>query len=495
MTGTTLIGEETQVTGEQGLYRFPTLPAGVYKLTLEAPGFATQVRDQITINAGFAAEINVAMTVAAQQQSVVVTGEAPLVDTENSNVQNTINRAQMDNLPNSRDVWSMMGVTPGMNLTTIDVGGSAAGSQPAYTAYGYGTAGGGPPASFGNQYITIDGVNTTEARNGTGMYSDYGTLAEYTLSTQGNDASVPTPGVYAASIIKSGGNDLHGTFYFDYENPDFQSHNISISQLEAGAGTGTRITQYRDINGDFGGPIKKDRLWYYFSIRDQALGNTVTGFPANNPGAGPANTTLLQNITYKLSGQLNKNHRISHFLTWGRKELPYRDEASTYYADAVYKQTLLPWAGNIAYEGIITPKFFVTVQVGTWGYNWLTSVYHGPNGQIAPRQFEIQDGNYAGSFPPFHEARRRNQFTPAGSYFLDNFLHANHQIKFGYTYEQEFFGHKEYGPLNEVVQIYNSPIGSPDFTTPYEVGLLNGPTNEKDYVDSQWRLHYGPTPH
>src|SRR5580700_3238907 len=179
-TGTTLVGEEVQVTGEQGLYRFPTLPPGVYKITFTAPGFATVIHDAITINSGFAAEINVELNVATQQQTVVVSSEAPLVDTENSNAQDTINRNQMDNLANSRDVWSMMGVTPGMNVQTIDVGGSAAGSQPAYTAYGYGTGGTAPAFNFGNQYITIDGVNTTEARNGTGMYSDYGSLAEFT---------------------------------------------------------------------------------------------------------------------------------------------------------------------------------------------------------------------------------------------------------------------------------------------------------------------------
>ncbi len=111
----------------------------------------------------------------------------------------------------------------------------------------------------------------------------------------------------------------------------------------------------------------------------------------------------------------------------------------------------------------------MTIRIGSWGYNWITSAYNGPSGSIAPRQYEVQDTNYAGSFPTFHESRRRAQFTPAGSYFLDNFLGTNHQLKFGYTYEREFFGHNEYGPLNGVVQLYNSPAGA-DFTVPYEVG-------------------------
>jgi hypothetical protein len=482
VNGTTLVGDITQMTDDQGLYRFPNLPAGVYKLTVVATGFGTQVIEGVTINAGFAAEINLKLTPATAQQTVEVSGQAPIVDTENSNVQDTISRTQMNDLPNARDVWSLTGITPGINNATLDVGGSSAGTQPAYTAYGYGTGGTAPPFNFGNQYITIDGVNTTEARNGTGMYSDYGSLSEFTVSTQGNDATVPTPGVYMKSVVKSGGDTFHGETYWDYENPDFQGTNISTEQLEQGAGTGTRTTRYSDLNGDLGGPILRKRLWFFVSGRNQLLGNTVTGFPANNPGAGPNNDTKLQDLTYKLSSQINPSNRISHFFTWGRKLVPYRNAASNYYADAVYNYELLPWAANIVYDGIITPKFFVETLVGSWGYNWITSNYKGPDGQTLPRRVEIQDGNFEGSFPVLHESRRRAQFTQSANYYVDHFLKVDHQFKFGYTYEKEAFGHIEDGPLNQVVELFNSPAGSPDFTKPYEVGLLNGPTHEQDYV-------------
>ncbi len=109
-------------------------------------------------------------------------------------------------------------------------------------------------------------------------------------------------------------------------------------------------------------------------------------------------------MTYKISGQLNKNNRLSTYLTWGRKELPFRNAASTYFANAVYSQTLLPWAGNVTYDGTITPKIVTTIRIGGWGHNWLTSVYGGANGQILPRQYEVLDSNYAGSFAPFRKS-------------------------------------------------------------------------------------------
>src|SRR5216684_647958 len=102
-TSPALIGEETAVTNEQGQYRFPLLPVGTYKLTYAASGLGTVVRDEIVVKIGFNDTINVSMSVASQQQTVVVTGETPLVDTQNSNVQNNFDKAQITNIPNARD--------------------------------------------------------------------------------------------------------------------------------------------------------------------------------------------------------------------------------------------------------------------------------------------------------------------------------------------------------------------------------------------------------
>jgi hypothetical protein len=476
VTSPALIGQETQLTASQGLYRFPSLPIGIYKLTLETPGFATVIRENITVSTGFANAINVTMGIASQQQAVMVSSESPLVDTENSNIQNVINKQQLENLPNSRDIWSLMGVAPGMNIGTLDVGGSAAGTQPSYTAYGY----------SGQARTQIDGVNTTEGTSAAGYYWDYGSLAEFTVGTAANDASMPVPGVFVNGVVKSGSNKYHGSIYFDYENPNFQGHNISTTQLHEGAGIGTRTTRYYDPNGDFGGPIKHDRLWFYLSLRDQNLGHTVTGFPANNPGAGPNYDTYLQDITYKISSQLSKNHRLSHFIQWARKNQPYRNASNNYYQDAVYNQNSFTWAANIQYDGIITPKLFITARIATWGYNWMNTAYAGPDGVIDMRRQETQTGNLAGGYPPYRYDRRRWQYEPSGSYYLDGFLGANHQVKFGWISEKEKYQNEEYGPLGQVLQIYNSAVGAADFTTPYRATLYNEPSVSIDY---QW--HHG----
>ena len=133
-TSPALQGQEVFVTNDQGTYRFPSLPLGVYKFQFEAQGFATQIRDQVNVTLNFAATINVQLTPATQQQTVVVTGETPLVDTQNTNVQAGFNLQQLNEVPNGRDMWSIIGLTPGMRNATLDVGGSAVGNQVAYTS-------------------------------------------------------------------------------------------------------------------------------------------------------------------------------------------------------------------------------------------------------------------------------------------------------------------------------------------------------------------------
>src|SRR6202023_3795102 len=115
---------------------------------------------------------------------------------------------------------------------------------------------------------------------------------EVQMGTSSNDASMPSPGVAVNFVVKSGGNQFHGDFYQDYETSKFQGSNISQEQLFRGAGTGTRITSYHDTNGDLGGPLKHDKLWFFTSWRRQYIGTTITGYPVNPINVPPFSTIL-----------------------------------------------------------------------------------------------------------------------------------------------------------------------------------------------------------
>ena len=283
-----MMGAQTAISNESGAYRFPSVPPGTYRLEYELAGFNKVVREGIVVNIGFTATVNVQLQLASLQETVTVSGASPLVDVTNSNVQTNFTAEMLSNLPNARDIWSLIGEAPGMMVTRFDVGGSRAGTQTSYSAYGY----------SGQVRIQIDGVNTTEGTDGAGFYYDYGSFDEIQLGGDGNDASAATPGVQLNAVIKSGGNAFRGDAYFDYENKSFQGHNVDDRLRHLGVGEGNRILRYYDPNISVGGPIKRDRLWYFGSVRNQRTGVTQSGFPVENPSDFEF-ATKLQNGTYK----------------------------------------------------------------------------------------------------------------------------------------------------------------------------------------------------
>jgi len=496
-TSTALQGQLTFITNEQGDYRFPTMPIGVYRISYQRPGFATVIHENVDVRLSTTDTINVQMAPAQQKDVVTVTADAALVDTQSATVLAGFNKQQLTDIPTGRDMWSIIGLTPGMHVATLDVGGSAVGNQVAYTSYGYG----------GQNRVMIDGINTSEGTSGAGFYFDYGSFTEFTVGTAANDASVPQPGNAINAVIRTGGNQFHGEMYVDYENPSFQGHNVSQAQVLQGAGNGQRTAVYYDFNGNFGGPIKHDRVWFFTSVRDQANAKTVTGFPVQSPGT--VNSYAYdRNATYKVSGDVSPKHRLSHYIQWNPILKPQRNSAAGLYQDAMQYQKAVAWVGNVQYTGTITPRLVVNALVGTWGYNFPLlnyTVFEGDPGtascpcaknlpsiavgQLAPRMTELASGTTAGASAPTRSDPRRYQFEPSGTYFLDNFLHANHQLKFGEVSERETEENQTYGSPNNLTENFNSRTSSgvlPDFSVPYQVTIANTPRVYTDVV-----MHHG----
>src|SRR5436309_8414790 len=177
------MGVQTSVTDSGGNYRFPGLPPGTYTLTFELPGFNTLKREGIVIAMGFTATVNIDLAVASLQETVTVTGASPVIDTTSTRVQQNFKLEQLREIPNARDLWSLLAVTPGVSMQRIDVGGNRAGTQTGYTAYGF----------SGQNRGLVEGINTTEGTSGAGFYVDYGSFEEVFLGTTGQGAEMPTP--------------------------------------------------------------------------------------------------------------------------------------------------------------------------------------------------------------------------------------------------------------------------------------------------------------
>jgi hypothetical protein len=486
-TSPALIGRQESVTNDKGQYRFPLLPPGEYKLVYELSGFGRVIRESVRVGVGFAAELDIQLSVATLQESVTVSGQSPVIDTQNTNVQNNFTAQMMQAIPNARDIWSLIAEAPGMTVTRFDVGGSTAGTQTGYSAYGF----------SGQNRVQIDGVNTTEGTGSAGFYFDYGAFDEVQLGADSNDASMPTPGVLVNTVIKSGGNTLKGDIYFDYETPRFQGTNVDDRLLRLGAGTGTRILKYRDPNGSIGGPIKRDRMWFFISLRDQYIVTNVTGFPVDKPDPNFGSETRLTNGTYKLTFQFDKANKLSTYLQYGRKLQPQRGAGATTYRDAISVQDSGSWAGNVEWSNILNSRFIMVARGATFGYNF--PLVADPLGKNNVRRVENATGNVAGGSASNRTDRRRYMGEWTATYFKDSFLGADHSVKLGWVSEWEVTEDQEFGP-KDLYQLTFSSTGAADFTTPFRVTIYNRPSISFDevwhhggYVNDQIRIRKGLT--
>ena len=157
---------------------------------------------------GLNAAVAVTLAVANLQETVTVSGESPVVDPSTTRLQTNYDRETLASLPNARDMWSLLGATPSIALARVDVGGSTAGTQTNYFAYGY----------FGQNRPLIEGINTTEGTSAAGFYLDYGSFEEVFIGAAGNSAEMPNPGVLTQFVGRSGGARLSANLYYDYEN-------------------------------------------------------------------------------------------------------------------------------------------------------------------------------------------------------------------------------------------------------------------------------------
>lgn len=466
-SGPAIMGVQTAVTNPQGQYRFPALPPGAYHLRFELSGFNTFVREGIAVSVGFAATIDVQLRIATLAATVTVTGASPVVDAQNSNVQTNFTQEIIRSLPNARDIWALIAVAPGTMMTSFDVGGSRAGTQTGYNAYGRG----------GQVRVQVDGANATEDTSGTG-YFNYGAFEEVQIGTDSNDASMPTPGVQINAVVKSGGNNFKGDLYLDFMNQQMQGTNVTDQLRRTGVGEGDRITRYYDPNLGIGGPIKRDRFWYFISVRNQRSGRIVSGFPADKPA--PLDfLTKLENFSDKLTYQLSQNNKLSQFFEIRRKLQPLRDASSTRYEDAVFKQESVSTYGSTEWNSVVSRSFFFVARLGSWGYNWPNYAYGtgGLQQHIQPRRTEQLSGNVAGGAREDKTHRRRWQVDWNGTYFKDDFLGGNHTIKTGLTLERETERYTDNGFAGDYTAQYDSrnQINTADFVRPYRVVLENSP--------------------
>jgi hypothetical protein len=275
----------TAVTDGNGNYRIIDLVGGVYSVTFALPSFSTTRRDGIELIGSFTATVNAELRPGGLEEIITVSGVAPIVDVASPQRQQVLNREVITQLPVSRTYFGLAALSPGINVAAgaQDGGGINAGQVTSYSAYG---------GRLGEGRLLVDGISVggSAGGSGTGYYTaDVSNAQEVSLTLSGGLGEAETGGPVFNVIPRTGGNTLRGQFYYNYANASLQSDNRTdeILTLNPNLRKQDEIQKFQEINGSFGGPIRQDRLWYYWTGRlqrnDQFLQNIWFNKHAGDP--------------------------------------------------------------------------------------------------------------------------------------------------------------------------------------------------------------------
>lgn len=480
-TSPSALGAQTAVTSETGNYRFPALPPGAYTVTYELAGFNTVRREGIQLSLGFTANLNVELALATLQETVTVTGESPVIDTSATRIQQNFKTEQLQSIPNGRDMWSLLAVTPAVQMTRIDVGGNRAGTQTGYSAYGM----------TGQVRVLIEGINTTEGTGGAGFYFDYSSLEEVFLGTTGQTAEMPSPGVQSQFIAKSGGNQFSGEYYLDWYNNSIQGSNLPDNYTAPLANGGfafrpgsNEIDHYYDTAINMGGPIKKDKIWWFGTYRTQknAVAQPLFEFDKTFD-------TKLWNPVVKATYQVNQNNKIIGYYQWGQKLQPNRltNAGYTYATEgSTNKQDSGSWVYKAEWNGTVSDKLYLEARFGDFGYYFPLLT----NGTDNFWQRDTGALTVAGSQQRWQLDRDRKQYTAASTYFVDTAGMGTHTFKGGVEIlrEKSWEGYEQVWGGNREHLFANGVASSVSFGLPSASGAV-GSLDAHDSLSSKSALN------
>ena len=316
-------------TDSSGQYQIVQLVPGSYTVTFTLPGFKTFRRDGVELSGSFVASVNAQMNVGDVAETITVTAETPLVDVRSANVQQVVSKEVVDAIPTGRLGINLAALQPGMilgagggvgqantnSLTSQDVGGTAGDTFTDLAIHG------GKPAE---QRQTIGGVSAaTTIRFGESLSSSpsFTAMQEMTVNTAGADASMAGGGVQINYVPRDGGNTFKGLLFVTGANGAMQGTNYSSGTRDASGGCTPldslfcrglvtqpgALKQVYDVNPGFGGPIIRDRLWFFGTARWTKAENYVPNeYPNKNFIVGQTSPTLLNTTTMLYSPDTSK---------------------------------------------------------------------------------------------------------------------------------------------------------------------------------------------
>jgi hypothetical protein len=489
------------VTDETGRYNLVDLRPGTYKLSFSLAGFSTLVRDAVELPGNTSVPINVELKVGSLEENITVSGQTPLVDVQNAQRTQVVDREVIDALPTTRNMQSVGSIVPGVKLSRPDVGGSQGMEQTYMRTHG---------ADDRHTTMQVDGmiVNSSMGDGNIQAYNDDALAQQVVFQTSALPAEVAAGGVRVNMIPKDGGNTFKGGGFFGGTAPSWQANNLTDDLRAKGFKYRNFVQHVQDFNGNIGGPLKQDKLWFFSTARhqsvDEGVGNSF--YPADysdsqgidhKAGDPSIQHQYVRDVLLRLTYQANQKTKASAYYEriWKHKDpellsgydpitaSDIRDpkHAQYYVAQAKVTSTLtnklLFEAGYSANIERLTEKYQPAIEAiaqQPFTPAWYTTVTH-----------SASNGNVWGASPVGSIGIYPDREVMSGAL---SYVTGSHSLKVGAQWSFGTDGNSQIR-TGDLVQNYTDVTGkacsqaTPDGCAPFSVSVYNTPTQYFEYVN------------
>ena len=448
-------GSRTTVSGSDGTFRFLNLDPNDYTITVALQGFGTANR-KVSVQSGQSATLEIALKVGGQSETVEVVAEAPLVDVNKRGTGAVLSSQDLKDVPNARDPWAVMTQVPGAMMDRVNIAGNESGQQPTVAGKG---------SQSGDKVWTLDGLVITDmsATGASPTYFDFDAFQEINVSTGGGDLAMQTGGFGMNLVTKRGTNAFHGGARFLDTDTKWQSSNLpaalksdarlanstlvgtcgdrneatgstkKFTSLTGQRDKGDSINWIKDYGFDLGGPIIKDKLWFYGTYGKQDI--HVCRF------SGTPDETVLASYNFKINWQASPSTMVSAFYFIGDKQKFGRspgtglvEESGILWTQAnAFTDKGLPgglWKGEINHT--FSPSFYMSAKAAYYDTGFgLTA-----SGDATKNYtYDYEAGIARGTYITYLAVRPQTTANVDGNYFFSG-MGGNHELKFGFGYRK-----------------------------------------------------------
>src|SRR5688572_2463143 len=431
----------TVVTDSAGQYKVINLVPGTYTVTFTLQGFNTVRREGVELTASFTANISVDLRVGSLEETITVTGETPTVDVQNVVTQRVVTRDIIDAIPTGSKSVAHLGVLiPGVVVNNQDVGGSA------FTSSQIAIHGG----RAGEQQLLYDGMmyNNGQGRGGqyTAIATNDGTVQEVSLETGGLGAESEMSGIRTNVIPREGGNVFRGSLAGAFTNHNLQSSNLTDEFNAQGLLSVNTVHKIYDVNPGAGGPIIKDKLWFYLSLRAWSAQQYVAGMFYNKstvPWMYVADTTRPAlnietngNESLRLTWQATPRNKISGQYQYGQQDRPFYGYSlgqTLASPEAAYASKSIPsYLGQVGWNSPMTSRVLFEAGAALANKNFFTFLQ--PSAGNNPSYQESTTGNFWGNSRSTYGKNANWQMNTRASM---SYVTGTHNAKFGFTFQHQ----------------------------------------------------------